>query len=213
MFFLIAAMTAGVLCAQSPADPTLDTTGLPWHVRAIPKPQPEPWKKMTGEERFKQYAADTFGPDAFLFSAVGAGMSQWLDSPTEWGQGMEGYGRRYANSYGGTVLRNTMRLGLSAALHEDNRYFRSGKTGAKSRIGYVLLSPIIAKNDQGRNRFSVSHFTSAMGSQAIARYWSPPSWQGLDNVAMGTLIWYCQEVGKNFGREFWPDIARKMRKK
>jgi hypothetical protein len=71
------------------------------------------------------YQQTTFSGLALLGAATGAAFSQLLDSPTEWGQGSEGYGRRVASSYGATIINGTIQYGTSILFHEDNRYFRS----------------------------------------------------------------------------------------
>ena len=213
---VVALLTGSMLCSGQTApvrDPTLDAAGLPAYVRAIPKPAPEPWRKITEKERFENYAYNGFGPTAVLGSAVGAAFSQWLNSPEEWGQGWGAYGKRVGNSYAGSVIGNSIIYGTSIIFHDDNRFFRSQKSEVKARIGYVALSPIIARNDHGGKRFSTSSALGAVGAAAIPRYWAPPSWQGWSNVLSAAAIWYGQRAGMNFAREFYPDIVRAFKHK
>ena len=216
IILLLAIVPFALLCSGQTApapDPTLDATGVPAYVKAIPKPAPEPWRKITEKERFENYAYNGFGPTAILGSAVGAAFSQWLNSPEEWGQGWEAYGKRVGNSYAGSVIGNTIIYGTSMIFHDDNRYFRSQKGGWGARIGYVAISPLIARNDQGEKRFSTSSFLGGVGSAAIPRFWAPPSWQGFDNVTWAAVIWYGQRAGFNLARELYPDIVRYFKNK
>ena len=212
---LLLLTAAAICCAQAPppADPTLDTAGLPWAVRVLPKPSPEPWKKITSKQRIALYQQTTFSGFAVLGSATGAAFSQWLDSPTEWGQGAEGYGKRLASSYGATVINGTITLGTSALFHDDNRYFRSKSPSFGGRFGAVVISPFVAHNDSGGTKFSTSSFLGGVGQSTIPLAWSPRSWQGASGIGINALIWYGQAAGINLVREFYPSVAAHFRKK
>jgi hypothetical protein len=209
-YIAIAAFSATAQTPQ-PADPTLNTSGLPAYVRLIPTPRPEPWTPITGKERFQDYARLAFGPTAAFGATFGAAISQAKDSPHEWGQGWKGYGTRVASSYGGQLVGNTIEYAASAAFREDNRYFRSQRTTFKGRLGYVLASPFMTNTGPGQRRISASALLGATGSATIPLAWSPASWQGWDSVGMNFLIFYSQRAGLNFARELMPSIARHFR--
>ena len=210
---LLMAVAAFLAAAQTtpPADPTLDTQGLPAYVRLIPTPEPEPWLRITEKERLHDYARLTFGPTAAFGATFGAAISQAKDSPHEWGQGGKGYGTRVASSYGGQLVGNTIEYATSALLREDNRYFRSQRTTFKGRMGYILASPFMTNTGPGHRRISASAFLGATGSATIPLAWSPSSWQGWDSVGINFLIFYGQRAGLNFAREFMPSVVRHFR--
>ena len=215
-YFALLLLTPAAICyaqAAPASDPTLDPDGLPWVVKVLPQPAPEPWQKITGKQRLALYQQSTFSGFAVLGSATGAAFSQWLDSPTEWGQGAEGYGKRVASSYGATIINGTITLGTSAIFHDDNRYFRSTSTSFGGRFGAVVISPFVAHNDRGGKRFSTSSFLGGVGQSTIPLAWSPSSWQGGSEIAINALIWYGQAAGVNLVREYWPSIAAHYRKK
>jgi len=211
IFFLI---PVAVCLAQTtaPSDPTLDPTGVPWIVRQLPQPAPEPWQKITGKQRWSLYQKTTFSGTAILGAGVGAAFSQALDSPHEWGQGGEGYGKRVASSYGATIINGTIQYGTSILFRDDNRYFRSGAKSFGGRFGFVVISPFVAHNDHGGKRFSMSSFLGGAGQSTIPLAWSPRSWQGGSEIAINAAIWYGQTAGFNLFREFYPSIAAHFRK-
>jgi len=198
---------------SAPDDPTLDPAGVPWIVRQLPQPAPEPWQKITAKQRWTLYQQKTFSGSAVLGAAAGAAFSQWMDSPTEWGQGAEGYGRRLASSYGATIINGTIQYGTSALFHDDNRYHRSMARSFGGRFGAVVISPFVAYNDHGGKRFSTSSFLGGAGQSTIPLAWSPRSWQGGSEIGINALIWYGQTAGANLVREFYPSIAAHFRKK
>jgi hypothetical protein len=212
VLLLIPAAVCLAQTTSAPSDPTLEPAGVPWLIRQLPQPAPEPWQKITPKQRWKLYQQTTFSATALLGSATGAAFSQWLDSPTEWGQGGEGYGRRVASSYGATIINGTIQYATSALFHEDNRYFRSKSSSFGRRFGAVVISPFVAHNDRGGERFSVSSFLGGAGQSTIPLAWSPRSWQGVSGISVNAAIWYGQAAGFNLVREFYPSIAAHFRK-
>ena len=190
-----------------------DTTGLPFRLRMLPKPEPEPWSKITSKQRLEQFVAFTFSPLAAVGAASGAAISQAIDSPEEWGQGWDAYGKRVASSYGATLVGNTVTYGTGALFHDDNRYFRSRSEGFFGRLGHVIVSPYVARGDTGHKRFSTSMLMGSAAYSGVQLAWSPSSWQGWDDVGINYLIWYGQAAGVNLVKEFYPSLVKRFRAK
>jgi hypothetical protein len=165
-----------------------------------------PYSKMTEGERFHYYVNHMFSAESVLRSAVGSGIEQAIDSPHEWGLGAEGYGRRFANSYAQHIMQSTLMYGSSVALHEDNRYFRSGESGFLLRLKYAVTSSFLARRDDGTRCLSFSRIGSIAATAFISREWQPPSANGPGHAvsAMGNAIGV--DVGFNVAREFFPKI-------
>jgi len=161
---------------------------------------------ITEKERLHYYFSHLFSPEAFLRSAAGAGINQAMNTPSEWGQGAAGYGRRFASSFGAYMVQATVMYGTSAALHEDNRYFQSGESGAGARLKYAILSTFMARHDDGSRHFSWSRIISYGAAAGISRAWQPPSNRGAINVVDAFAISVGAEAGFNVAREFLPGI-------
>src|SRR5437879_4585747 len=52
---------------------------------------------LTQAERFHTFVTRSFSAESVLRSAASSAILQGTDTPHEWGQGAEGYGRRFAN--------------------------------------------------------------------------------------------------------------------
>ncbi len=157
---------------------------------------------LTESDRLRQYFRTTFSPLGVAMSAAGAGISQWENTPSEWGQGAEGYGRRFANSYGQHLLRQTMMFGASSVLHEDNRYIRSGQSGFGPRLKYAIASTFLARRDDGARRFSFSRIGSTAGAAFISRTWQPRSTSTPVDATTSFGIAIGAQAGLNVAREF-----------
>ena len=161
---------------------------------------------MTKHERLHHYVRTTFSFESVLRSGFGAGISQWQNTPSEWGQGTTGYAARLANSYGQHVIRQTMMFGASSLLHEDNRYIASEETGFGPRLKYAVESSFLARRDDGKRRLSYSRLGSYVATAFLSRQWQPHSTNGGQNAIMSFETVMATTVGFNVAREFLPKI-------
>jgi hypothetical protein len=167
------------------------------------------FRPMTQAERLRYYFKTTFSVESVLRSSASAGISQWQNTPSEWGQGAEGYTRRLGNSYAQHILGGTMMYGASSVLHEDNRYIPSVESAFGPRLKYAIASSFLARRDDGTRRLSFSRLGSNLAAAFISREWQPHSTNGAQNAmtnfgtAMGTT------VGFNVAREFFPKVFRR----
>ena len=164
------------------------------------------YEPPTQAERLRAYIQQLFNPEAVLKSAAGAAINQATNTPSEWGQGGTGYGRRFASSYGDHIVQTTLMDSSAAALHEDNRYFRSGLTGFGPRLKYAITSAFMARHEDGSRHLSISAVGSYAGAAAISRTWQPPSTEGWIHGVDAFAITVGAEVGFNVAREFLPGI-------
>jgi len=165
----------------------------------------------TQKERLRYYFQHMFSPESVFRSAAGAGILQAMNTPSEWGQGAEGYGRRFASSYAGHIVQSTVMYGTSAMLHEDNRYFRCAQSGAGARLKYAIASTFLARHDDGSRHSSISRIGSYAAAAGISRLWQPSSTAGVTNAASAFGIFVGAEAGFNVAREFLPGIFHARR--
>jgi hypothetical protein len=187
---------------------------MPGFVAAQTDPAPAPpaapvqtqFKPMTEGERFHNFVAGTFNIESIVRAAAGAAFLQATNTPSEWGQGGEGYARRFASDYGQHIIRQTIMYGASDLLHEDNRYLPSERTGAMPRLKYAVESTFLARKDDGRRRLSYSRLGGIVATAFISREWQPDSTRGPEHAAssIGTVV--ASEVGFNIAREFLPKV-------
>jgi hypothetical protein len=148
------------------------------------------------------------GPLAILGDAAYAGILQEADTPTEWGQGGSGYGKRLASTAACSGIHSAMAFGLDSALHEDPRYFRSAGGGFWHRAGHALRGTILTHTDRGTETISLWRFGSAYGAAYLSNQWYPGR---LNTVALGFAEGSLQigfDLVSNLASEFGPDLKR-----
>jgi hypothetical protein len=166
---------------------------------------------VTGKLKF--HAESTYSPLSMVGFAAYAGALQALDVPREWGQGAGPYAKRFGSTVAWSAVHSTLAFGLDTTLRQDPRYFRSGDTGFWRRSGHALRGTILTRTDSGGETFSTWRFGSAYGAAFLSNQWYPDR---LNTVRLG-LIQGSVEMGfdliGNLGKEFWPDIKRKVFRK
>jgi hypothetical protein len=173
--------------------------------------QAEDFVPMTTSERLAHYVYSLAGPQAFLYSAAQAGLNQLRNEPEEWRQRAQGYGERYASAYAQRVIGATVGNGLAFALHEDNRYFKSGKTGF-GRMTYAVASAFLARHDDGSRSISVSGIGGTAAGAFISRSWQPTSTTSIGSGAVSFGIAMGVRAGLNVVREFLPSRVERLLK-
>jgi hypothetical protein len=171
------------------------------------------FRPLTQRERGHLYLQSMVNPFGFLKTGFSAGLDQWNDKPKEWEQGASGYGKRFANILGQYSIQRTVTYGMSAALHEDNRYFNSGKTGFWSRTWYAAESGLLARDDDGKRHLSYSQIGGTAAGAFLSRPWLPPSQHSAGDAAISFGITMGINIGSGVLKEFLPDVARKISKK
>jgi hypothetical protein len=167
---------------------------------------------MTNREKFHYYVETTYGPTSLLRSAFSASISQARDSQPEWGQGMEGYGKRFASKFGNHAIKRTIQHSLVTLWHEDPRYYRSERTGFWPRTGYAITRTFVIRTDAGREKFNDSRVIATVTASLISRSWHPEddrTWRsGIESAGKSLAI----DVGMNVLKEFWPEIRSLLRR-
>ena len=155
----------------------------------------------------KRYWKRAFGPTAVGRAAMGAGVTQATDTPSEWGQGMRGFGRRFASSFAKHVVAKGIQYPVSKLFHEELSYRPSGLTGFRPRLKYALLGVVMTHKTTNRQRtVAKGELTGAIGSGFISRLWQPASVRTATAGLSSAGIALGADAAGNVAQEFWPEI-------
>jgi Carboxypeptidase regulatory-like domain len=148
--------------------------------------------------------------DPFTFVAVGAiaGIQQAGDGLSGYGQGAQGYAKRYGASYADVVIGTFIgSAALPALWKQDPRYFYKGTGSKKSRTLYALASPFICKGDNGKWQPNYSYVVGNFAAAGIANFYYPASDRGAWLVAETALVRLGENAIASVFQEF---IVRKL---
>ncbi len=169
---------------------------------------------LTPGQKFKVVAQGSFDPVQIVWYGFLSGISQAENSEPGYGQGAEGYGKRYgAYAADGTIENFFVGAILPSVLHQDPRYFQSGHGSFFDRTGYSVSRIFVTRSDSGHNQFNFSEIFGSAIASAISTYsYHPRSDRTLPNTAS---VWGSQLGYDTIAvvvKEFWPDIRRKLKK-
>jgi hypothetical protein len=165
---------------------------------------------FTPKKRLKAYAESLFSPFHFFLAGLQAGISQEQNSPHEWGQGAEGYGKRFGNYYAEATTAAMLQMIGEDLLHEDNYYYGSGEHGMWKRLKYAVKTSVLARGTDGTLHFSISQVGSTAAASFISRLWQPPSRNSAVDGAENFGVSMATNAGVNVAREFLPDIFQRL---
>jgi hypothetical protein len=171
-------------------------------VVADSKPTTPEYVFPTSQQRFKRYVSDTVGPLRLARTGFSAGIDQWRDRPEEWGQGAEGYGKRFASGLGRNAIQQTVTYGLDSAFQLDTGFQRSKRKGFFPRFKDALVQNVTSRTKSGNRVISVPRFAGVYtGSIIAAETWYPERYNYKDGLRHGTTT-MLTGFGINLLREF-----------
>ena len=219
-FFNTTANESGAIQPAAPGTPAADahvslTASLSEVQPILPiVPNAPSYTRLSTRDKFRIFARQTYSPYTFAGAAFDAGWAQLNDDWPGYGQGMEGYGKRYgalmADREAGVFFQSFL---LPSILHQDPRYFRMGpSSGVVKRATYAASRVFITRDDDGHNAFNTSLVLGTLIVKALTNAYYPVPQRGFSETGNrfgGSLLSSAQT---NVIREFWPDITRIFRK-
>jgi len=161
------------------------------------------YARPTQKMKLRGYLFDAFGPYPIVGAALAAGINQGDNTPPEWKQGAEAYGKRFGSDFGIAGITTTTRYALAAAFREDTLYYRCQCKGVLPRLSHAIISTFSARRgDNGHRVFSMAAVVAPYAGTMTAVYgWYPDRYSAKDALRMGnySLLGY---VGGNIALEF-----------
>ena len=129
--------------------------------------------------------------DLFTFAAVGmvAGLAQAGDHWDAYGQGAQGYAKRFGATYTdvftGTFIGGAI---LPTVLKQDPRYFYKGTGTKKSRLLHALANSVICKGDNGHRQPNYSNILGNIAAGGISSLYYHPNDRDTVGVIFSTAL-------------------------
>jgi hypothetical protein len=128
------------------------------------------------KQKFHLAWKSSIDPMTFLITGGIAGYEQAANSFSGYGQGAQGYGKRYAANYAdnfiGTMIGGAI---LPSILKQDPRYFYKGTGTIRSRILYAIATSVVCKSDSGRWQPNYSGILGSLAAGGISNLYYPAS--------------------------------------
>jgi hypothetical protein len=149
-----------------------------FYVSYIPNAAP-----LNSKQKFKLAWRSVIDPFTIVFVGGVAGVEQAQNHFEAYGQGAQGYAKRFGAGYGDT-LTGTFIGGaiLPSILKQDPRYFYKGTGSTRSRVLYALAMSVICKGDNRRWQANYSGILGSLAAGGISNLYYPP--QDRDGAAL-----------------------------
>jgi len=158
---------------------------------------------LTSKQKFRLAFRASVDPVTFGVTAAIAGVEQATDEFDGFGQGAQGYAKRYGAAYADTVI-STFIGGaiLPSILKQDPRYFYKGTGTKRQRALYAMANAVICKGDNGRWQPNYSGILGGFASGAISTLYYPPEHNETELVVENTLVGIGATAAVNLLQEF-----------
>jgi hypothetical protein len=195
---------------DAPANTAALGSGLQPSVSAIainPKTAPvmingRPYVRPTPREQFDDYAKNTYGWPALVFTSVRASVAQARGKPEEWGQDWPGFGQRFGSASATTVIDGNVRYGMEMLFKEDMRYIPCHGCSIHRKLENALLAEVTARHDSDGHRFfTITPTLADMSGPMIANSVWVPGHTTIDGF-IGSRMTVAYRIGGHLFTEF-----------
>jgi Carboxypeptidase regulatory-like domain len=158
---------------------------------------------LNSRQKFNLAFHSIADPVEFLGTGVVAGAEQATNTFSGYGQGAQGYAKRYGAAYADDVLGRMIGSAILPSLfHQDPRYFYKGSGTVRSRIFYAISRAVVTRGDDGRMQPNYSHVLGSFAAGGISNLYHPAGDRGVSLTLSNGLIETAGSAADNLLREF-----------
>ena len=169
---------------------------------------------LTPKQKFQLFYKSATDPWPFGLAAFVAGIDQAENSFPAYGQGVQGYAKRFGASYAdyftGNFFGNAV---LTSVLREDPRYFQKGEGSTTSRVLWAASSTVWCKRDRGTWGLNYANVVGNLLGAAVSNLYYPAADRTVGGTFERGLTVSAEGIIGAEVIEFWPDIVRHHRRK
>jgi hypothetical protein len=163
-------------------------------------------------QKFKLAANNSASVSTIAQALLAAGFSQAIDSNSGYGQGVDGYAKRFGADMARSASDNLFGTFLIAsALHEDPRFYVKRGLSPKQSLTYAAQRLVYTRSDSGQQVINFDGLLGPLASEGLANTYYPKTNRGIGS----TFVRYGSDQGWKFAgyvvRQYWPRINRKLR--
>ena len=158
---------------------------------------------LTVKQKFSMAARGTFDPVSMVGVGVAAGIEQAMNTYPAYGQGAEGYAKRFGAKFADGRDSDFLTHAVFPSLfHQDPRYYYQGSGTVKERIVHAVSSAFITRSDAGLTQPNYSYLLGDLSAAALSNLYYPRANRGASLVFTNAAIGLAGRVAGNILREF-----------
>ena len=150
---------------------------------------------LTAAQKFQLGWKTIIDPVSLLGTGISAGIDEARNNHPEFGQGTEGYAKRFGAQYANRVSRVIIgRVVMQSIFHQDPRYFYKGTGSIRSRALYAIATAFVVKGDNGNWQFDYSDVLGGMASHELSTLYYPSTSRPVRRLADDVLLGFAGRV-------------------
>ena len=158
---------------------------------------------LTTKQKFSLAIRSEIDPASFLGAAFGAGLEQWQDDYSGYGQGAAGYFKRFGASYtdgfDGAMIGSAI---LPTLFHQDPRYYWKGRGTHRQRALYAISTVVICKGDNGKWETNYSNIIGNFAAGGLSNAYYPAANRGFQLTVVNAILGFASEAIGDLFQEF-----------
>ena len=163
---------------------------------------------LTSKQKYSLATRTLIDPVDFILVGVSAGIFQANNTYPAYGQGAQGYAKRY----GAIMADNVSARYFSSAIfpsifHQDPRYFYQGTGGFRSRTRHAIGSTFVTRGDNGKAEPNYSRLFGSLAAGGLSNAYHPAPDRGAGLTFQNFGLSLLGNAADNFIREF---VLRKL---
>ena len=163
---------------------------------------------LNPKQKFELAWKSTIDPINFGLTGAIAGIQQATNAFGGYGQGTQGYAKRYGASFADSAIGTFIGAAvLPSVLKQDPRYFYRGTGTRRFRFLYAIANAVICKGDNGRWQANYSSMLGSLAAGSISNLYYPESDRDATVTFENTLIAIGSNAANNLLQEF---LIRKL---
>jgi hypothetical protein len=176
------------------------------------QPSQDAYVPITASERVEWTVVGTVGPKSLGVGVWSAGWQTLWNIPEEWGQGWDGFGKRWVAREADVAISNSIEAGLGAIWGEEPRYIRAPHGTIKSRTAFAFKTVLLAQRRDGHLAPAWGRYAGNVFNNIIENSYLPPSVTTPGQTTLRSLNGLLGRLAGNLFEEFWPDIKRRLKR-
>jgi len=168
-------------------------------------------ERLSTWQKFQLSVDNSVSVDSFTWALLGSAVGQAADSPTGFGQGWDGYAKRFGSDmarqasgeFFGTFL-------LASALHEDPRFYAEIHPKFFHAVKYSVQRVFIMRSDDGREVVAWARLSGPLMAEGLANAYWPDQNRTVGNTLFRYGLDLASRASGNMLREYWPVLLAKI---
>lgn len=163
-------------------------------------------------DKFELAVNNSISLSSIGVAAIAAAYGQAVDTPEGYGQGAEGYGKRFGSGMARVASENLFgTFAIASVMHEDPRFYVRKGLSFGQTVEYSAVRVVMTRSDSGKPVVNYSGLLGPLAAEALATTYFPEGNRGVSDVFIRYAADLGWRLGGNLLRQYWPSINRKLR--